>query len=157
MAELIGDSENGVGVQAHSTSNHGVFSRSEAANGVVGHSNGDPAGGNAGVFGEHLANGTGVKGVSQGGFGVSGHSQSSNGVFAESQTGIGVFSRGGRLAAFFEGNVQVTGDIHLTNADCAEDFNIGTDVSVEPGTVMVLGEEDALFPRSHLINTSEGG
>jgi hypothetical protein len=99
MAELVGDSENGVGIQAHSTSNHGVFSRSEAANGVVGHSNGDPAGGNAGVFGEHLANGTGVKGVSQGGIGVSGRSQSSNGVFAESETGIGVFSRGGRLAA----------------------------------------------------------
>jgi hypothetical protein len=48
--------------------------------------------------------------------------------------------------AVFQGDVEVTGDIRLTNADCAEDFNIGTDISVEPGTVMVLGEEGALFP-----------
>jgi hypothetical protein len=30
----------------------------------------------------------------------------------------------------------------------AEDLNIGTELSVEPGTVMVLGEEGALFPAS---------
>jgi hypothetical protein len=44
------------------------------------------------------------------------------------------------------GDVEVTGDIRLTNADCAEDFNIGTELSVEPGTVMVLGEDGALYP-----------
>lgn len=47
--------------------------------------------------------------------------------------------------------VEVAGDIRLTNADCAEDFNIGGDEPVEPGTVMVLGEHGALFPsqRAH--------
>ena len=59
---------------------------------------------------------------------------------------MAIRGRGGRLAGSFEGDVEVTGDIRLTNADCAEDFNIGNDVTVEPGTVMVLGEEDALFP-----------
>lgn len=44
------------------------------------------------------------------------------------------------------GNVEVTGDIQLTNADCAEDFTIGANLSVEPGTVMVLGDEGVLFP-----------
>jgi hypothetical protein len=40
--------------------------------------------------------------------------------------------------------VAVTGDIRLGNADCAEDFDIADDAGVEPGTVMVLGDEGAL-------------
>jgi len=44
------------------------------------------------------------------------------------------------------GNMNVTGDILLQNADCAEDFNIADDIFAEPGSVMVLGEEGALFP-----------
>src|SRR5690348_5797357 len=47
--------------------------------------------------------------------------------------------------------VEVAGDIRLTNADCAEEFDIGCGRPVEPGTVMVLGEGGALFPsrRAH--------
>jgi hypothetical protein len=45
--------------------------------------------------------------------------------------------------------VEVAGDIRLTNADCAEDFNIGGNEAVEPGTVMVLGEGGILFPSRH--------
>ena len=52
--------------------------------------------------------------------------------------------KGGRLAGFFEGDVEVTGDIRLTNADCAEDFDVSGMVKLEPGTVMVLGNEGAL-------------
>ncbi len=44
------------------------------------------------------------------------------------------------------GDIDVAGDIRLTNADCAEDFTIGLDVAVEPGTVMVVGAEGTLFP-----------
>jgi len=47
-------------------------------------------------------------------------------------------------AEFFEGDVEVTGDIRLANADCAEDFDIAEAESIEPGTVMVLGEEGVL-------------
>jgi hypothetical protein len=88
-------------------------------------SSGNPAGGNAGVFGEHLNNGTGVTGKSAGGFGVLGISETGQ-------------------AGHFQGDVVVTGDISLPNGnDCAEDFDI-LDESVEPGTVMVLGEEGTL-------------
>jgi hypothetical protein len=55
-----------------------------------------------------------------------------------------VHGKGGRLAGFFEGDLEVTGDIRLANADCAEDFDVFGAVKVEPGTVMVLGNEGAL-------------
>lgn len=42
------------------------------------------------------------------------------------------------------GDIAVTGDIRLTNADCAEDFDIAEVELVEPGTVMVLGDDGAL-------------
>jgi hypothetical protein len=204
---------------------HGLFSRSETGNGVIGHSNGDPAGGNAGLFGEHLNNGTGVTGKSEGGNGVAGLSQtgkgvfglsvSEHGVFGQSQnsrgvggisdTDIGVFgvstsgqgvrgqsvsehgvlgtsqsSRGvggisetdigvfgvstsgqgvrgqsvggigvfgtGRVAGRFEGDVEVTGDIRLVHADCAEDFDIAGMEKIESGTVMVLNQDGTLQP-----------
>jgi hypothetical protein len=51
-------------------------------------------------------------------------------------------------AGRFFGNVEVTGDIQLLNADCAEDFDIADAESVEPGTVMVLGDGGPL-QRSH--------
>jgi len=49
-----------------------------------------------------------------------------------------------RMVIDTNGNVRVTGDIILTNADCAEDFDIADPILVEPGTVMVLGEEGKL-------------
>jgi hypothetical protein len=49
-----------------------------------------------------------------------------------------------RIVVDTNGNVHVTGDIILTNADCAEDFDIADPTLVEPGTVMVLGEEEKL-------------
>jgi hypothetical protein len=36
------------------------------------------------------------------------------------------------------------GDITLVNGDCAEDFDVSGAVQMEPGTVMVLGNEGAL-------------
>jgi hypothetical protein len=75
---------------------------------------------------------------------VHGISRTGDGVFGESNTGVGVHGKGGRLAGFFEGDVEVTGDIRLTNADCAEDFDVSGVVKLEPGTVMVLGNEGTL-------------
>jgi hypothetical protein len=145
---VFADSENGFGVQAHSVNSHGLVSRSETSNGVVGHSNGNAAGGNAGVFGEHLNHGTGVTGKSDGGFGVAGLSHSSNGVLAQSDTGIGLVAKGGRLAALFEGDVEVTGDIRLLNADCAEQFAVVGSCPIEPGTVVVLAASDGTLCES---------
>ncbi len=43
-----------------------------------------------------------------------------------------------------EGNIQVTGDVILTGADCAEDFDARDAHALELGTVMVIGEEERL-------------
>jgi hypothetical protein len=54
-------------------------------------------------------------------------------------------SNAGATAGFFSGNVEVTGDIRLVNADCAEDFDIAeSEDNVEAGTVMVLSETGSL-------------
>ncbi len=42
------------------------------------------------------------------------------------------------------GDVFVTGDVRLANADCAEEFEVADADLVEPGTVMVLGDADSL-------------
>lgn len=42
------------------------------------------------------------------------------------------------------GNIVVSGDIVLQNADCAEEFDVAAAVMVEPGAVMVLNEEGQL-------------
>lgn len=42
------------------------------------------------------------------------------------------------------GNIVTNGDIRLTNADCAEEFDICDTEQIEPGTVMVLGEKGKL-------------
>lgn len=68
------------------------------------------------------------------------------GVWGESKNGVGVHAKGGKLAAFFEGDVSVTGDILLSNADCAEDFEVTGTESIEPGMVMVLGDDGVLQP-----------
>ncbi len=44
------------------------------------------------------------------------------------------------------GNVLVSGDIGLENADCAEEFTVNHGEPVEPGTVMVLDGEGGLRP-----------
>jgi len=44
------------------------------------------------------------------------------------------------------GDIAVTGDVKLINADCAEDFDIANADLVEPGTVMVLGDGGILLP-----------
>jgi hypothetical protein len=170
-----GETWHGVaGLSKSTTGGNGVYGKNTAGGtgirgesddwiGVYGMSTGTK-GGAAGVLGEHKANGAGVIGKSQDGIAVFGKSRNHEGVHAETEStataAMAVYQRnpvsnqpalfakhtGNRRAARFEGDVEVTGDIRLTNADCAEDFNIGTNVNVEPGTVMVLGEEGALFP-----------
>jgi hypothetical protein len=42
------------------------------------------------------------------------------------------------------GNILASGDIRLANADCAEEFDICETEQIEPGMVMVLGEDGKL-------------
>ncbi len=44
------------------------------------------------------------------------------------------------------GNIRVTGDVLLGNADCAEEFTVMNKDMVDPGTVMVLNENDTISP-----------
>jgi hypothetical protein len=100
-----------------------VFGQSTGSNGVHGltSSNKDSA-----IFGEHTGQGIGVLGTSA--------------------TGIGVFGKGPQNAGFFEGDVTVTGDIRLINADVAENFDITDAVAVSSGSVMVLDDLGTLRP-----------
>jgi len=87
--------------------------------------------------------GTGVLGQTDTGTGVVGFSSSGTGVLAQSPGGIGLLASGA-TAGRFEGNVEVTGDVILTGADCAEEFDIAEAVDIDPGTVMVLDQDGAL-------------
>ncbi len=158
---IAGVSDSGIG--------NGVYGRSQNVDGVVGYSS---ATGHSGVAGVNEAgNGSGVYGRSMRASGVYGESAEYNGVLGVSKAighsgvagvndegdgfgvyarsrNIGVLAQGDRLAGYFEGDVEVTGDIRLTNADCAEDFDIVETEAIESGSVMVLGEEGALH-QSH--------
>lgn len=127
---------------------NGVYGRSAKSDGVIGITTGDGKAGVAGVC--DTGNGNGVYGRSKAATGVVGYSSSDvhAGVAGanDNSAGVGIYGKGGRLAGFFEGDVEVTGDIRLTNADCAEDFNVSELALVEPGTVMVLGENEVLLP-----------
>lgn len=151
---VVGQSEAGVGVWGESTNWHGVYGHSKTEHGVWGASDA----------------GSGIVGIAQRWHGVFGQTQAAGaaGVWGENQTqgtgvvglstnGIGVFGKGGRLAGYFEGDVEVTGDIRLTNADCAEDFTIGVESAVDPGTVMVVGADGALFPSQHAYDKCVAG
>jgi len=67
-----------------------------------------------GVYGTSES-GRGLVGVAKTFAGVEGNSSSGTGVFGNSETGVGVHGKGGRLAALLEGDVEVTGDITVTN------------------------------------------
>lgn len=43
------------------------------------------------------------------------------------------------------GSMQVNGDILLPAADCAEEFDVAAAEEIDPGTVMVLGDDGALY------------
>jgi hypothetical protein len=135
-------------IQGISTIN-GVTDGTTPSWGVWGESRADKNG--TGVIGV-TTNHAGVHGVCQtGGFAVTGESRSDNGIAIR---GIG---RG--LAGRFEGDVEVTGDIRLLNADCAEDFDVSTNggQTIEPGTVMVLNDVGSLDPSCQAYDKKVAG
>ena len=174
-----GDCDTFQGVFGRSNQNAGVVGESTHLHGVFGVCH-NPHGG--GVFGTNDAGGFGLQGDSKSGIAVLGHSETGEGMRGETRsptvaaiaafnlnpagTGAAVFAKKeGEIghAGFFEGHVHISRkltvreDVVLQNADCAEDFNIGLDVTVEPGTVMVLGEEGALFPSQRAYDKRVAG
>ncbi|WP_051317057.1 hypothetical protein [Ectobacillus panaciterrae] len=170
-AGISGFSEQGAGVRAHSNHANAVEGFAHDANGTAmlainnattapTINDGSPRGsgvlgvttvpGASGVFGaNNSAKGAGVHGNGPE-VGVGGFSEGGKGVLAQSKTGIGILAQGGGLAGRFEGNVHVTGnltsdgDIFLSHADCAEDFDIFEADTIEPGTVMSFHEDGSL-------------
>ena len=134
----------------------GVMGLTTTASGTGVYGGSTPTGGGAGigvrgetssgegVRGQSFSGGIGVSGISVGNDGVRGHSASGNGVSAFSDRHTGIFAKGPINAGFFEGNVTVTGDVFLTGADCAEDFDIAGAEQIDPGTVVVIDRGGAL-------------
>ena len=127
-----GSSDQGDGMQARTASSghNAIFARNDATSAVPPNT----PGGN-GVFGlSSVPGASGVYGLNnKNGFGVAG----------ESREGVGILGRG-RVAGRFEGIVEVTEDVRLTGADCAEDFDIAEPDGITPGTVMVIENEGVL-------------
>jgi len=69
--------------------------------------------------------------------------------------GIGTVKPGEKLHV--SGNIQVTGDIILENADCAEEFDIFQSQVSEPGTVMVIDDEGSLRPSEKAYDKKVAG
>jgi hypothetical protein len=139
-----GKSEKFIGIWGESASPNfpGVFGLSVNWQGVAGKSTNQ-----AGVFGES-ENWQGISGHSKNQAGAVGTSDNFVGVWAETKTRAhpALFAKGPALAGRFVGDVEVTGDIRLVNADCAENFDVNELDSPDPGTVMVLAEEGILRP-----------
>jgi hypothetical protein len=73
------------------------------------------------------------------------------------QTGnVGIGKANPQAPLDVNGNIVTNGDISLTNADCAEDFNI-SGADAEPGTVMVLGDQDTLKPSEYAYDKRVAG
>jgi len=135
-----------------------------------------------GILGRNSADGVGVNGESDGGRGVAGFSKTWQGVYGFSDSNAGVVGESngldgvwgisnskqhagvsghngaGGLAGSFDGGVHVTGDlmvdgdVSLTNADIAEDFDVANP-ALETGTVLCVGDDERLRPCSREYDT----
>lgn len=153
---VSGVSEQFVGVwgESRGVGHAGLLGVSHRGPGVVGESK-DP--GHAGVWGRGTA-WSGVVGTSEAQSGVAGTSDRFVGVWAETRTPdhAGIFAKGPRLAAFFEGDVVVTGDLHLTGADYAEALD-AVDDDIVPGSVVVVGDDGRVRPCEREYDTAVAG
>ncbi|MBV9672553.1 MAG: hypothetical protein JO076_06980 [Verrucomicrobia bacterium] len=130
---VVGTSTSGEGVHAHSDSGNAVHGDSAQSDAVVG-----------------LA-------AAQGKAGVLGLAPDGNAVAGISDNGTGVYGKGGAWAGYFDGKLGVKEDIILTNADCAEDFDVVVAERIEPGSVMVLGEEGLLVESGRAYDNRVAG
>jgi hypothetical protein len=137
-----------------------VFGTSALGEGVIGESRSPDR---AGVWGRGTA-WSGVVGTSVDQTGATGVSERFVGIWAETKTQDhpALLAKGPGLAGRFEGNVEVTGDLFLTGADVAEQFDVAEPsdsgpAAVEPGTVVVLDDAGALSPCTQAYDTRVAG
>jgi len=70
---------------------------------------------------------------------------------------VGIGTDTPQAALDVNGNIVTNGDISLTNADCAEDFDVEDAQALEPGTVMVVGDADRLHQSKEAYDTRVAG
>jgi hypothetical protein len=73
------------------------------------------------------------------------------------QGNVGIGAPDPRERLDVRGNIVVSGDVRLTGADCAEEFQASSDEEVEPGTVMVIDETGALEPSARAYDQRVAG
>jgi hypothetical protein len=132
----------------------GVVGKANKDAGVIGF-HGDPAlnettvandGGKAGVFG-----------ASQDGAGVLGYARDPGMPAVYAFGGLKAIALGKPFAGDFVGDVRVNGDILLVGADCAEQFDVVDEESIEPGEVVVIDGEGALRQSRDAYDTRVAG
>ena len=132
----------------------GVVGLSDKDTGVLGF-HGDPRlqettvasdGGRAGVFG-----------ASENGAGVLGYARARDMPAVFAFGGLLAIALGKDFAAEFRGDVKVDGDILLTAADCAEQFDVVGASAIEPGSVVVIDEDGALRQSGEPYDTKVAG
>jgi hypothetical protein len=157
MPTVVGQSDDNDGVQGFSTNidrsgvigtntlGVGVKGVSEDHDGVEGFSKHQDR---AGVTGTMEGGGVGVRGQTFG---------AGTGVHATSSEGTGLVASGGRLAASFVGDIEVSGDVKLAGADLAEQFDATGRHPVEPGCVVVLVDVDCVQVSAQPYDRRVGG
>ncbi len=132
----------------------GVVGLSDGDTGVVGF-HGDPALQETTVGSESLR--AGVFGASEDGAGVLGYARADDKPAVFAFGGLLAIALGKPFAGEFRGDVKVEGDILLTGADCAEQFDVVGATAARPGSVMVIGEDGALRRSSQPYDTKVAG
>jgi hypothetical protein len=98
-----------------------------------------------------------VFGASENGAGVLGYARADDMPAIYAFGGLLAIALGKEFAAVFRGDVKVEGDILLTGADCAEQFDVLDANSTEPGSVVVIDEDGALRQSSEPYDTKVAG
>jgi hypothetical protein len=163
---VLGESDQGYGLYGSSNTHNGLFATSQGDDGIHGETTSKSHVGVSGLNNSAFPC-VAIQGTSNSGHGVRGVNGSGSGdsptagcgVWGDSNQGWGVFgsSKSG-TAGMFQGNVSVTGDVNvsgnvnvakggdvkLAGGDCAEQFDLCSPETAEPGTVMVIDNHGAL-------------
>jgi len=148
----VGAPPTAAGVWGESDFGHGVHGESAQNDAVLGIAHAQGKTGVLGIANAAFGNGvTGMSMISHGVHGMHGNGagmgepKAGAGVWGESDNGYGVWGASSQgVAGHFEGIVEVTGDIRLLGSDCAENFDVDVVGRIEPGTVVVIGEDGRL-------------
>jgi len=133
----------------------GVVGKAIKDAGVIGF-RGDPALGETTVSND--ASDSGVFGASDTGAGVLGYSRNPASWAVYAFGGFKAIALGRPFAGEFVGDVSVDGDVLLTGADCAEQFDVDHQQGlIDPGTVLVIGADGVLGQCEEAYDTRVAG